>query len=396
LAINCIEIKNREQATRELAAIGCDQWGVQHMTGKAVFRVLKLKDLTPTQANIIKQEILSAGGEAAVSRGVVNHSVDLTDMLMMATEMQYKKVCSKLKMQPFKLKHLAGKIERVLNNLEANRTWEMDCRGKMLTFGERTLVMGILNVTPDSFSDGGKHNLVDQALEHALKMVEDGADIIDIGGESTRPGFTAVTVAEELERVVPVVKKLATQINVPISLDTTKAEVAKQALEAGAHIINDIWAGQADVNMFSVAAQYKAPVMLMHNQQGTEYKDLMFDIIEFLEQTAEQALQAGVDKDKIIIDPGVGFGKTHQQNLAVMRHLNELKLLGYPILLGTSRKSIIAKTLNLPVDQRMEGTAATVALGIAKGVDLVRVHDVKEMVRVCKMTDAIVRGDING
>ncbi|MEG6617203.1 dihydropteroate synthase [Peptococcaceae bacterium 1198_IL3148] len=396
LSIRCIEIKDRAQAIQQLAAIGCDCWGVQHMAAKAVFRVLKLKDLTPTQANIIKQEMLSAGGEAAVTRGVVNHSVSQTDMLMMATEMQYKRVCDKLRVQPFKLKQLAESIESVLNNLNPNGTREMDCRGKTLAFGQRTYVMGILNVTPDSFSDGGNFNRVEQALDHAVQMVNDGADIIDIGGESTRPGYTSVSLDEELERVIPVVERMATQINVPISVDTTKAEVARQALEAGAHIINDIWAGQADANMFSVAAQYNAPIMLMHNQQGTAYKDLMFDVIEFLERAADQALLAGVPRDKIIIDPGIGFGKTHQQNLEVMRRLDELRPLGYPVLLGTSRKSIIANTLNLPVDQRVEGTAATVALGIAKGVDIVRVHDVKEMVRVCRMTDAIVRGDMDG
>ncbi len=390
--IRCVEIHNRSEAEKELAMIGCDPWGVQHMAEKAVFRVLKLKSVTPTQANIIKQEMLSAGGEAAVARGVVNHSVEETDILLMGTTAQIKKVCAKLKLQPFNLKPLAQKIEETLSNLETPPKRIIDCRGKKLELGKRTLVMGILNVTPDSFSDGGKYNDIDKALQHASKMVADGADIIDIGGESTRPGYQPVPAFVEAERVVPVIERLAKELPVLLSVDTTKAEVARQALEAGAHIINDQWAGQInDGQMFKVAAEYNVPLILMHNQKGTEYRDMMLDIIEFLKRAAHQAMAFGLPEEKIIVDPGIGFGKTLEQNLEVMRRLNELKTLGYPILLGTSRKSMIGKVLNLPVDQRLEGTAATVALGIAKGVDIVRVHDVKEIARLCQMTDAIVR-----
>ncbi|MTI82152.1 MAG: dihydropteroate synthase [Firmicutes bacterium] len=366
------------------------------MAPKAVFRVLKLKDITPTQANIIKQEMLSCGGEAAVTRGVVNYSVEKTDMLMLATEAQYKIVCGKLKIQPFKLKELAEAIERTIRNIQPQEARTLECRDKALKLGERTLVMGILNVTPDSFSDGGKFNILDNAAKHALQMVKEGADIIDVGGESTRPGHTPVSEEEELERVIPVIERLIKEIDVPISVDTTKAAVAKQALKAGTHIINDVWAGQADVDMFKTVAEYNAPVILMHNQQSTNYNDLMSDILIFLQRVVNQALEAGVIREKIILDPGIGFGKTYQQNLEVMHRLEELKSLGLPVLLGTSRKSLIAKTLDLPADQRVEGTAATVAYGIAKGVDIVRVHDVKEMVRVCRMTDAMARGHYNG
>ncbi|MBO8136994.1 MAG: dihydropteroate synthase [Desulfotomaculum sp.] len=395
-SIRCVEINDRLEAEKELEAIGCDSWGVKHMAGKAVFRVLKLKNITPTQANILKQEMLANGGEGAVARGTINHSVERTDMLLMGTESQYYKVCSKLKIQPFGLKELAEKIEQTLANLEPYRPRVMECRGKALELGKRTLVMGILNLTPDSFSDGGKYNTEDRALEQAHKMVEEGADIIDVGGESTRPGHQPVPLEEELRRVIPVLEKLVKKIDVPISVDTTKAEVARQALEAGAHIINDVWAGQADSQMFKVAARYNVPVILMHNRENTEYDDLMADILTFLERAAEQAVQAGVARDKIIVDPGIGFGKTYQQNLEVMNRLQELKVLGYPVLLGTSRKSMIGKTLDLPVDQRVEGTAATVAFGIAKGADIVRVHDVKEMIRVCRMTDAMARRNIHG
>lgn len=395
--IRCIEITTPEQAKQELTAIGCDSWGVQYMANKALFRVLKVKGVTPTQANIIKQEMLSQGGEAAVARGVVNHEVAQTDLLLMGTVKQYRALCDKLKLQPFKLKPLAAQIQRVLTNLSAQPRWELNCASQKLSLGQRTLVMGILNVTPDSFSDGGKYNSVEAALDQARKLMEDGADIIDIGGESTRPGFQPVSAAEEMERVVPVIERLRQEgISLPISVDTTKAVVAEAALQAGADIINDIWAGQQEPDMLKVAAKYQAPVVLMHNQHNTEYSDLMADILEFLQRAIDQALTAGVMADQIIIDPGIGFGKTYQQNLEVMGRLQELKVLGYPILLGTSRKSLIANTLHLPVDQRLEGTAATVALGIAKGVDIVRVHDVKEMVRVCKMTDAMVRGRWSG
>ena len=390
--IRCIEITNPQQARRELASIGCDSWGVQHMANKAFFRVLKLKAVTPTQANIIKQEMLSLGGEAAVTRGVVNHAVSQTDMLLMGTVQQYQKLCAKLKLQPFKLKQLAEQVQRVITNLSAPGLWELTCRTQKLPLGQRTLVMGILNVTPDSFSDGGKFNSVDRALTHAQNLVADGVDIIDIGGESTRPWFQTVSAEEEIARVVPVIERLRQEMATPISIDTTKAAVAEAALQAGADIINDIWAGQRDPHMLPVAAKYNAPVILMHNQDHTEYRDLMADILEFLQQAIDQALAAGVSPEQVIIDPGIGFGKTYQQNLEVMRRLEEFKVLGYPVLLGTSRKSLIANTLHLPVEQRVEGTAATVTLGITKGVDIVRVHDVKEMVRVCKMTDAMVRG----
>ncbi|RKO67841.1 dihydropteroate synthase [Desulfofundulus salinus] len=389
--VRSIEIKNRAQALEEIAAVGADQAGCRLMALKAVHRVLKISGLTPVQANILKQEMLAKGGEAAVARGVVDHAVDKTDVLLMGTLKQFNALLAKLKLQPFGLSALAEEIRRVLQHLEGRTARRLSCRGKELVLGERTLVMGILNVTPDSFSDGGRFSDPSRALEHAHRLVEDGADIIDLGGESTRPGYTPVTVEEEMRRVIPVLEKLVQEIPVPISVDTTKAAVAREALEIGAHIINDQWALRADPEMAAVVARYDAPVILMHNQEGTEYKDLMGDIIRFFRESIALALEAGICRDKIIIDPGIGFGKTVEQNLEVMSRLSELDCLGLPVLLGTSRKSMIGKTLDLPVDQRVEGTAATVAIGIAAGVDIVRVHDVREMVRVARMTDAMVR-----
>lgn len=270
--------------------------------------------------------------------------------------------------------------------------WRIPVGSSWLELGQRTLVMGILNVTPDSFSDGGRYLDVDAAVAHAREMIADGADLLDIGGESTRPQHTPVGVDEELHRVLPVLERLAPGCPVPISIDTTKATVARRALAAGATIINDQWGLQRDPQMAGVAAEYNAPVIVMQNQSGTHYTELMADIIAFLRRSISIAESAGVSAERVIVDPGIGFGKTPVQNLETLRRLGELRVLERPILIGTSRKSTIGKVLGgLPPDQRAEGTAATVALGIAAGADIVRVHDVREMARVARMADAIVR-----
>jgi len=262
----------------------------------------------------------------------------------------------------------------------------------MFDYGKRTYIMGILNVTPDSFSDGGKFNEVNKALNHAKEMIKDGVDIIDIGGESTRPGHKYVEADEEIQRVIPVIKELRKEINVPISIDTYKARVAEEALKLGVEMINDVWGLKKDKEMANVVAKYNACVCIMHNQDGTEYdKDIMESMKESLQESIDLALNAGVSKDKIVIDPGIGFGKTFEQNLEVLKRMNELKELGYPILLGTSRKSVIGNVLNVEPKERLEGTIATTVLGIRDGVDIVRVHDVKENLKAAKMADAIYR-----
>lgn len=261
-----------------------------------------------------------------------------------------------------------------------------------LSYHRRTLVMGILNTTPDSFSDGGRYMTVEEAVKHARRLVADGADIIDIGGESTRPNAEYVSVEEELRRVIPVIEVLAKEIDRPLSIDTYKAEVARAAIEAGAHIINDVWGAKKDPAMAKTAADLKVPIILMHNREKAEYTDLIKDVCADLMESVRLAKDAGVRDENIILDPGIGFAKTYEQNLTVMRHLHEIVALGYPVLLGTSRKSMIGRTLDLPTDERVEGTAATVAYGIAQGCHIVRVHDVKEMVRVCRMMDAMVYG----
>jgi dihydropteroate synthase len=262
----------------------------------------------------------------------------------------------------------------------------------LLEYGKKTYIMGILNVTPDSFSDGGDFDNVDRALKHAKEMVEQGADIIDIGGESTRPGHKVISSQEEIERITPVIKRLKAETSVHVSVDTYKSDVAEAALKLGAEMINDIWGLQKDDLMAEVIAKYDAEVCIMHNQDGTEYKgDIMASIKSFFNKSIEIALNAGVKKEKIVLDPGIGFGKTFEQNIEVLKRMVELKDLGYPILLGTSRKRVIANVLNTDPKDRMEGTVATTVLGIKDGVDIVRVHDVLENSRAAKMADAIIR-----
>jgi dihydropteroate synthase len=277
------------------------------------------------------------------------------------------------------------------------------CEKTEFQWGNRTYVMGILNVSPDSFSGDGAID-IGSAVAQACRFEEEGADILDIGGESTRPGFSSVTVEEEIRRVVPVIALLSKRISIPISVDTSKYGVARQALAAGAVILNDQWGLKTEPRLAELAARNNVPLILMSNQRdiggydaGTgrdtaNYPDVMAEVIACLRKSIAMAEQAGIKRENIIIDPGIGFGKTWQQDIEIIRRLRELQVLGQPILVGTSRKSLIKMVLNLPANQRIEGTAATIAVGIANGADIVRVHDVKQMARVCKMTDAIVRG----
>ena len=262
---------------------------------------------------------------------------------------------------------------------------------KEYKLGERTYIMGILNVTPDSFSDGGKFNEIEAAVRQAKKLVEDGADIIDVGGESTRPGAEYVTEEEEIKRVVPIIKAIKKELNITISIDTYKSKTAEEAIKAGADIINDIWGAKYDKNMAKVAAKYNVPIILMHNREDKPYANLMEDIIKDLQESIDIALEAGVKKENIILDPGIGFAKTYEENLMVMNKCEVIRAMGYPVLLGTSRKSMIGLTLNLPVNERVEGTLATTVMGIMKGMEFIRVHDVLENKRVAVMTDTILK-----
>jgi len=266
------------------------------------------------------------------------------------------------------------------------------CGPLKLEWGRRTYVMGIVNVTPDSFSGDGLAYDCEVALEQALRFQAEGADIIDVGGESTRPSSTPVDADEEIQRVIPVIRLLSSRLDIPISVDTYKYAVAQEALAAGAAMINDVWGLKHDSTLASLAAREGVPIVLMHNQKDAIYADFFTDVLASLRASVKQALDADVSSENVILDPGFGFGKGPEHNLEILRRLQEFKALGLPILVGTSRKSTVGLVLDLPVEERLEGTAATVALAIANGADIVRVHDVKAMTRVARMSDAIVRG----
>lgn len=390
-----LEFNDITQARDALSLLGADPAGIAIMENKAVFKLIKLENISAKAANLLKQTFLAKGGDVAVARGTADLSVETTDVIIMATFKQYRLALAQLKSQPWGLPKVACAIESVLETAAHFPSRHYQWRDRELRIEPgRTLIMGILNITPDSFSDGGKFNNLEVALRHAGQMVDDGAAIIDIGAESTRPyGAQVVSQEQELDRLMPVLERLVNNLPVPISVDTYKAGVANEALKAGAHIINDVWGLQFDDNMASVIAAHQAPVIVMHNQTGTEYnRDIVAEICSFLRMSIKKAIAAGIPTDNIIIDPGIGFGKTPAHNLTVMSRLEELRALGCPILLGASRKRFIGEILNVPVEDRVEGTGATVTVGITKGINIVRVHDVKAMARIAKMTDAILRG----
>ena len=280
------------------------------------------------------------------------------------------------------------------NETGKRNSWERltVAQGEPLLWGRRTYVMGIINLSPDSFSGDGLGSDLAAVVEQGLRFQEEGADFLDLGAESTRPGAMPISPERELDLLLPAVTALAAQVRIPLSVDTYKAAVAQPAIAAGAAIINDVWGLKYDPEIAAVAAETGSPLILMHNQQGREYNNLLPDIFASLQQSVAQATAAGVVRENIILDPGIGFGKTAEHNLEILRRLPEFRQLGLPLLLGTSRKSTIGLVLDLPVEQRLEGTAATIALSIAGGADIVRVHDVQAMVRVCRMSDAIIRG----
>jgi len=377
-----LEIDNLDEAQKEMLKVGVNQGGIDIMGPKSIFRAIKLNRLPTTPANILKQEMLSLGGEAATAQGVINHSIDMSDVLLLGTMKQYQLLIEKLKLNKFKLPELADDIQSSLNNYDAPAV--------------KTKIMGILNVTPDSFSDGGKFLNPETAIAQARKMVEEGADIIDVGGESTRPGSDPVSAEEEKKRVIPIIEKLSKEIKALISIDTTKAEVAKAAIEAGAGMVNDISGLRFDKNMAKVVAEKKVPICIMHIKgtpgnmhDNPEYIDLMGEIINYLSEGLEIAKKAGILTGNIIVDPGIGFGKSVEDNLEIIKRLKELKGLGCPVLIGPSRKSFIGKILGLDVNKRLEGTIAAVVMAIANGANIVRVHDVAAIKKATEIANAI-------
>lgn len=383
-----------------MARVGSEWAGVAIMVPKAVHCVIEVQGVRTPAALILKEEMLSKGGDAAIHRDCITGRVERSDVILMGSEKVFRRAIAGLHGQPFSLKQIAVEMKAAIDRFQHGFDSPDLPDGPVLrlyqSMAERTAIMGILNVTPDSFSDGGLHASVDAAVEHGRHMIVEGADIVDIGGESSRPGAEPVSAEDEMARILPVIERLASETL--ISVDTYKPEVVRAALDAGAHIVNDI-TGLADPAMIDLVAERRCPAVMMHMkgtpqtmQQEAVYEDLISDVMACFRERIGQAVEAGVQRELLIIDPGIGFAKTAEHNLEIIHSLADFRSLGLPILIGTSRKRFIGMLLGeLPADQRMEGTAATVALSIANGANIVRVHDVKEMVRVARMTDAIVR-----
>jgi dihydropteroate synthase len=431
--LRVIEFRTVSHLDAELQKLGVESGQLQEHAAKARCRAVKVEGVSPSLAQFLHQELVLEGGDAAWSesggrpfnaaspQALSSPEADLrlsdraegdAAVLLIGTEYQLHHLASHLRTQSESdLDLLAEELERAIAAFNSMPP-PLKIGSRVFEWGRRTYVMGILNLTPDSFSgDGilrqGTEEFIARASARAEMQVADGADILDIGGESTRPGSQPTPVDEELGRVIPVLERIRPRISIPISVDTYKAQVARAALDAGADLVNDVWGLRMDPEMARVVADRDVPVVIMHNRSkpkdaaqsdrlggryiGVEYGDLLGEVIGELRGQIEMAVEAGIARDKIIVDPGIGFGKTLEQNLELLDRTEELRVLGCPILVGVSRKGFIGYTLNLPVEDRMEGTAAAVALGIIRGADMVRVHDVKQMVRVARMTDAIIR-----
>ena len=390
-------ISTPEEAERELIRIGADSHGVRSMAPKMRTRCIHLSGLQCRQANILKQEMLSIGGDAAVARGAVACSIESTDVILIGTEKQLAALCPRLELQPFGLRNLAQELKTLLERMRsAPAVWRT--AQKDLTL-ERPLIMGVLNTTPDSFFDGSNYLEPERAIERALEMAAEGADIIDIGGESTRPGAEPVSPEEEIKRVIPVISELAKKTNIPLSVDTWKAGVAQRAMDVGAEIINDISGLTFDPSMARVASETKAGIILTHTrgapqvmQSDIEYADITGEIVQYLRASVETAQNASVERERIVVDPGIGFAKDCRGNLEIIRRLREFSSLGFSVLVGASRKSFIGLITGRYVHDRLFGTAAVVALAVANGASILRVHDVRAMRDATNIAHAIVNG----
>ncbi len=364
------------------------------MQPKGEFFAIKTYPISSPAANVLKQQMLAVGGECAVSRQVITCSAEAAPVILLGTRRQFARLIEELEPQYFGLAKLRQDLMDFIQRL--NNEGPVGIGDRVFDLDAKTYIMGILNVTPDSFYDGGRYSSMDAAVEHALQMEAEGADIIDVGGESTRPGASGVSQAEEMQRVVPLIEKLRQRCSVPISVDTYKSAVAQAALEAGAQVVNDISGLRFDAQLAATVARYKATIVVMHIQ-GTprdmqinpHYDNLIDEILQYLETSVTLALQAGVDTDRIIVDPGIGFGKSLEDNYTILKYLKEFKSLGYPLLVGPSRKSFIGKVLDLPPEERLEGTLAAVSVAALNGANFVRVHDVKAAMRALKIVDTI-------
>lgn len=393
-----LEVGNSKDIKKIMQDIDVDKYGIDIMAPKASTYLIKINNLSNISANILKQEMLSLGADCAIARDALTGRAKKTDCLLMGNLSQFNRLNNKLRLQPFGLDKLAEELNSTLDNYK-REFFVLNLGRYRLNLGKRKYIMGIVNLTPDSFSGDGLYGKwqIDNIIDHIEKMVEEGTDIIDIGGESSRPQATPVPIKEELVRTIPVIKKIAKRIKVPISIDTYKPEVAKAALDSGASMVNDI-TGLRNKKMARIIARYKCGVVIMHMkgipsnmQKNPTYKSLIDEIIEYLDRAIKIGVQAGIDREKIIIDPGIGFGKNVEHNLAILKSLREFKILGRPILVGPSRKSFIGKILNEPPDRRIPGTLTSCVLAALNGANILRVHDVKAVKQALKILDAVIR-----
>ncbi len=380
-----------------LEALAVHPEGIEIMNRKAVFYTFRIKSLSAPAANILKQEALAAGAELATAWNVIKAPDTLSDALLMGTSRQIGIIAGKIASQQFGLPGIAEELRTALDNLYGERR-TFRCRDTVLEFAGGPKLMGILNVTPDSFSDGGKYFSPEAALEHGLALCGEGADILDIGGESTKPGSTPVSAGEEMRRVIPVIRELRKRVGILLSIDTTKASVAAEALENGADIVNDISALNADADMPGVVKKYRAGVILMH-MQGTpatmqispSYDDVMIEVLSYLDERARFAVEeAGIDRTCIAVDPGIGFGKTARHNLSLLKDIRAFRTLGFSVLAGASRKSFIGTTTGADAGARLPGSLAAAVWAATHGVDIIRVHDIKETKQALAMASAIL------
>lgn len=390
-----LKINSEEEAIVELKNTDVDPGGIQVMAPKMLGSSLKIKSLSLKFAHIIKQEMLSLGGDAALPRGAMEFVNDKVDIIVIGTLKQLRLLCQKLKMQPFGLSKIGEELSHFIENYYSAPT-SVKCARATLDFSRGPLIMGILNVTPDSFFDGGKYLRKDDAISRGLKLVEEGADIIDIGGESTRPGSEPVSEDEELERVLPIVEELSKRTNIPISIDTYKSKVARAAIDAGAQIVNDISGMKFDEKMAQVVAEKDVPIVIMHikgtprdMQNEPYYEDVLQEILDYFDERSNFAVSRGISGSKIIIDPGIGFGKRLEDNLFIIKNIGSFKIFGKPIMIGVSRKSFIGKILALPAEDRLEGTISATMYALSAGAKIVRVHDVKEIKRCIRIYNEI-------
>jgi len=385
--------KNIEQLMRQIRV---DSYGIKIMLPKAITHLIRLNPISNIAANILKQEMLSLGADAAIARGALTGKAKKSGCLIMGNMAQFNRLREKLKKQPFGLSSLAVELLQTLANYQKDK-FNLNLGRSKLSLGARSRIMAVVNLTPDSFSGDGLYPKFrkEYIIKYVENMVRDGADIIDIGAESSRPGASKISLEEELSRAIPLIKILAKKIKIPISIDTYKPEVARQALDNGAVMVNDI-TGLSDAKMAKLVAQYKAAVVIMHMkgkpknmQLNPQYQDVAAEIIDFLDKAIKKAVTLGVEEGKIIIDPGIGFGKALEHNLEILKRLAEFKVLGRPILIGTSRKSFIGKILDLKPQERIFGTVSSCVLAAGKGAHILRVHDVREVRQALDIFDSI-------